>query len=163
MPEMCVAVLANNLSPNHAVTGVRYRTHSIACHRQPKTRPAGSGVVFVLRAEEGCVATDTVVAAVHFVIDVFACKCPFRSFFLSDLELLVVQFRTQIYVVRIFHCQPRCRYSAYSRSYVARILPDLEAETLPPTARDQEQYSTMQRIAHHLAPPASVSPKDAQH
>lgn len=163
MSEMRAAVFANNLAPNHAVTRIRYRAHSISRHRQPKTWPAGSGVVFMLRTEQSRVATDTTVAAVRLVIDVFTGKRTFRSFVLGNLELFVIQFRAQFFVVRIVHYRPRCRYSVNNRSYVARIPPDLEVETLPPAARDPEQYSTTQRIARHLAPPASASPADAQH
>ena len=96
---MGIAILANDLAPYHAMTGIRIRANSVTRERQPETRPAGARIVLVVRLEQSRIAADTSIDPVCLVIDVFTGKRAFGSAFLRYLELLRIELVAQVRLV----------------------------------------------------------------
>ena len=80
---------AGGFLSHHSMTRINDGSHRITLQRQPEARPAGSGIVFVLRAKQIGIATNASITAIAFVVNVLAGKWPLRSFSLRHAKLLV--------------------------------------------------------------------------
>src|SRR5450755_4644995 len=60
---MCIALRARHFTAAHPETVVLASADILRRNRRPETRPAGAGIIFRGRAEQGVVAADTAVQA----------------------------------------------------------------------------------------------------
>src|SRR5882672_4422295 len=101
MTQVRAAIGAIDLGAHHAETAIGVGAHAITCQRQPETRPAGTGVVFVLGVEEFGAAHDAAVRALLLVVRVRTGKGAFGAPFLRNVVLLRSEALAEVGIRRL--------------------------------------------------------------